>query len=126
MDDDYIYDATLVSEDVWLDYWKFNGAARITIERPNPSGGDPALMQPPDQNPTILKGVKALVFDIDIEDIRTAAGRLRVGDKKIETLEQVEYGDRITFGDDKYEIFRVDVIDIGEMRVYSTKAHKIS
>ena len=125
MDDDYIYDASLVSEDVWLDYWLLNGAARITIERPNPSGGNPALMQPPVQNPAIIKGIKALVFDIDIEDIRTAAGRLRVGDKKFETLDQVLYGDRLTYDGETYEVFRVDTIDIAEMRVYSTKAHKV-
>jgi hypothetical protein len=125
MEDDYIYDASLVSEDVWLDYWLLSGAAKITIERPNPSGGNPGLMQPPAQNPAIIKGVKALVFDMDIEDIRTAAGRLRVGDKKFETLEQVRYGDRLTYEGETYEVFRVDTIDIAEMRVYSTKAHKV-
>ena len=126
MDDDYIYDAALVSEDVWIDYWRLNGAARITIERPDPSGGNPALMQPPDQNPTTIKGVKTIVFDVDIDDISSAAGRLRIGDKKFETLEQICFGDRILLGDEEYEIFRVDAIDIGEMRVYSTKAHKVS
>jgi uncharacterized protein involved in outer membrane biogenesis len=125
LNDEYIYDASLVSEDIWLDYWKLNGGAYITIERPNPTGGNPALMQPPQQNPTAIKGVKALVFEIDIEDVRSSAGRLRVGDKKFETLEQVHYGDLITHESATYEVFRVDPIDIGEMRVYSTKAHKV-
>lgn len=126
MDDDYIYDATLVSEEVWLDFWRINGAARITIERPNPSGGNPALLEPPTQNITTIKGVKALVFDVDIDDISTAAGRIRVGDKKFETLERVDYGDHIIYNNDTFEVFRVDTIDIADMKVYSTKAHKIS
>jgi len=126
LDDDYIYDSTLVSEEVWLDFWRINGAARITIERPNPSGGNPSLLEPPDLDPTVIKGVKAIVFDVDIEDISTAAGRLRVGDKKFETLDPIHYGDRIISGNDTFEVYRVDTIDIAEMKVYSTKAHKIS
>ena len=126
MSEDYIYDASLVSEDVWLDFWRLNGEERATIERPNPSGGDPSLMQPPQDNPKMIKGVRAIVFDVEMNDIRTAAGRLRVGDKKFETLEEVRYGDRIVFAGDTYEVFRIDTINIGEMRIYSTKAHKVS
>jgi hypothetical protein len=126
LDDDYIYDTTLVSEEVWLDFWRINGAARITIERPNPSGGNPALLDPPESNPTLIKGVKALVFDVDIDDISTGAGRIRIGDKKFETLERIHYGDRIIHDNDTYEVFRIDTIDIAEMKVYSTKAHKIN
>ncbi len=126
MDEDYIYDATLVSEEVWLDFWRINGAERITIERPNPSGGNPPLLDPPDLNPTVINGVKAIVFDVDIEDISSAAGRLRIGDRKFETLDQVHYGDIIIHDDTHYEVFRVDTIDIADMKVYSTKAHKIN
>jgi hypothetical protein len=126
IDDDYIYDASLVSEDIWLDYWKLNGGARIAIERPNRSGGDVSLMQPPSQNIQTIKGVRALVFDVDIDDIRTSAGRIRIGDKKFETLDRVIYGDFILYDGDKYEVFRVDKIDIGEMTVYATKAHKVT
>ena len=123
--DDYIYDASLVSEDIWIDYWRLNGEVRITIERPNPSGGNPALMQPPVQNITTIKGIKALVFDADIDDIRASAGRMRIGDRKFETLELTAYGDFILYEDEKFEVFRIDKIEIGEMIVYSTKAHKV-
>ena len=126
MSEDYIYDASLVSEDVWVDFWRLNGEERVTIERLNPSGGDLPLMQPPQDNPKMIKGVRAIVFDVEMNDIRTAAGRLRVGDKKFETLEEVRYGDRIVFAGDTYEAFRIDTINIGEMRIYSTKAHKVS
>lgn len=126
MSEDYIYDASLVSEDVWVDFWRLNGEDRVTIERPNLSGGDPLLMQPAQDNPKMIKGVRAIVFDVEMNDIRTAAGRLLVGDKKFETLEEVRYGDRIIFAGDTYEVFCIDTINIGEMRIYSTKAHKVS
>lgn len=126
MSDDYLYDASLVSEDVWLDFWRFNGGAYITIERPNPTGGDPPLMQPVEPNPTVIKGVKVIVFEVEINDIRTAAGKLRVGDKKFETLDEIQYGDMIIHDDETYEVFRIDTINIGDMRVYSTKAHRVS
>ena len=125
MNDDYIYDASLVSENVWLDFWRLNGEARITIERPIPSGGNPALMQPPDQNTTTLKGVRAIVFEVSEQDIRMSAGKLIMGDRKFETLDEIKYGDRIIHGDSTYEVFRIDSIVIGEMRIYSTKAHKV-
>jgi hypothetical protein len=125
MTDDYIYDASLVSENVWLDFWRLNGEARITIERPSPSGGDPALMQPPQQNATTIAGVRTIVFEVSEQDIRTSAGRLVVGDRKFETLDEIKYGDRIIFGHDTYEVFRVDSIIIGEMKIYSTKTHKV-
>jgi hypothetical protein len=126
MSEDYLYDASLINEEVWLDYWRMNGEARITIERPNPSGGNPALMQPPQQNPATIKGVRAVVTDIDISDYHAAAGRMQIGDKRFETLDEIRYGDNIIFDNQTYEVFRIDIVVIGEMKVYSTKAHKVS
>ncbi len=125
MNDDYIYDASLVSENIWLDFWRLNGEARITIERPAPSGGNPSLMQPPEQNTASIHGVRAIVFDVNEQDIRTSAGRLVIGDKKFETLDQIRYGDNVIHAAASYEVFRIDAITIGEMKIYSTKAHKV-
>ena len=126
MGDDFIYDASLVSEDVWIDFWRLNGEARIIIERLNPTGGNAAMMDPPDENPTYLKGVRAIIHEVDIDDISSGAGRLRIGDKKFETIDEVKYGDFIQHGNESYEVFRIDTVNIGEMKIYLTKAHKVS